>query len=76
MFGLPQLEGEKKKKVKQHNQRMYTLMMLDREFHSRDMQENSEVFLNHGNLVGKSESKNKIQYPNILSGWTSTIPIK
>lgn len=62
MSVLPQLEGEKnkKKKMKQHNQRMYTLMILDSDFHSTDMQENSEVLLNHGNLTGKSEGKNKI----------------
>jgi len=51
-------------------------MILDSDFHSRDMQENSEVFLNHGNLVEKSKGKKNIQYPNILTGCSSTIPIK
>lgn len=75
MFDLPQLEGGKKKKMKQHIEKRYALILLDSNFHSSDTHD-SEVFLNHGNLVGKSKNKNKIQYQNIPSTWSITIPIK
>lgn len=61
MFGLTQLEGGKKKKKSEAAQSKDVRTDDIRQgFHSKDMQENSEVFLNHGNFVGKSENKNKI----------------
>lgn len=56
---------------KQQNQRMHTLIIC-----AETYKRTQKSFLNHGNLVGKSESKKKIQYPDILSGWNSTIAIK
>lgn len=59
MFGLTQLEGGKKKRVKQHNQRMYTLMMLDRDFIPETCKRTQKSFWIMAILLGKVKTKIK-----------------